>query len=114
KSFSLLCSQAFRRATVEILPMAAKFMRSFPNAAPNAAMQYVSCLRNAAKPARAVNASRAPADLLRDLIAVHLANTAAGACASYMRALLRDRRNLGEDAMVRQTRRRVEAGRERD
>ena len=86
KQFSRVLSQNFRRAVAKVFPTVSKFMKSFPDARAEVAMQYVSSLRKAVERAQPFNALRPPADVLADMIAVHMENAAAGACASYMRA----------------------------
>src|SRR3989454_3841419 len=41
RSFSLLLSQEFTLAVKRVLPLLAKFMKAFPNAPPDASMQYM-------------------------------------------------------------------------
>lgn len=103
RSFQLLLSQEFNLAVKRVLPSLAKFMKSFPNAPADASMQYMSSIRKATEASQAVNASRSSAELLRDLIRVHLENSAVGACSSYMRFLLRRRPTTSAVALLRQT-----------
>src|SRR6266568_7056743 len=103
RSFSLLLSQEFNLALKRVLPLLAKFMKAFPNAPPDASMQYMASIRKATKVLQAANPSRPTAELLRDLIRVHLENAAVSACASYMRSLLGARPNMSVGLLVRQT-----------
>jgi hypothetical protein len=104
RAFSRLLSNAFDRASEKILPDLAKFMKTFPDATADIAMQYMAAIRKASSKSPEVR-SRPPADLLRDLINVHMENCVAGACSSYMRGLLSHRPGPGTGALLRQTRR---------
>src|SRR5262245_60468992 len=114
KSFSLLLSENFDSAVIKILPALAKFMTAFPTAAPDASMQYMASSRKAKHEVQQVNTARPPSDLLRDLISVHLENTAVGACSSYMRSLLRRQPNRSTASLIRQTRLFLESTRKSD
>jgi hypothetical protein len=81
RSFSLLLAQTFKAAESRVLPALAKFMKAFPNSPADVAMQYMAAVRKAMQHVGGVNPSRPPADLLQDLIRVHLENVVAGACA---------------------------------
>jgi len=105
RSFSFLLVQEFNLAMERVLSPVANFMKAFPNAAVDASIQYVASIRKATRDMRAVNRSRPAADLLRDLIRVHLENTAVAACSSYMRFLLRCQPHKSAGALVRQTKR---------
>ncbi|HET9215707.1 MAG TPA: citrate/2-methylcitrate synthase [Terriglobia bacterium] len=91
KQFSKLLSHAFTQAVRKVLPPLAKFMKSFPYAHPDVAMQYMSALRNATERARPLHPSRPAALVLTDMVAVHMENVAVAAGASYMRAGARPR-----------------------
>lgn len=101
-SFKVLLSREFNRAVERVLPSLAKFMKAFPRAPFDAAMQYMASIRKAMGDSRPVNASRPAADLLRDLVRVHLENAAVGACSSYMRFLLSRRPGAGAQVLLRQ------------
>ena len=103
RSFWLLLSQEFNLAMTRVLPALAKFMQAFPDAPPDASMQYMASIRKATKDLQAVNSSRRAGDLLRDLIRVHLENASVAACSSYMRFLLSRRPNTSPGALLRQT-----------
>lgn len=104
RAFSRLLSNAFDRASEKILPDLAKFMKTFPDATADIAMQYMAAIRKASSKSPEVR-SRPPADLLRDLINVHMENCVAGACSSYMRGLLSHRPGPSTGALLRQIRR---------
>jgi citrate synthase len=91
RSFLSFMSREFNAVVKRTLPEIAKFMKRFPEAHPEAAMQYLASIRKASNGSRPVNSSRPPEELLQDLISVHLENASAGACASYMRALVNRR-----------------------
>ena len=103
RSFSFLLGQEFNLAMERVLSPVANFMKAFPDAAADASIQYMASIRKAARDMRAVNTSRPAADLLCDLIRIHLENTAVAACSSYMRFLLRRQPHKSAGALVRQT-----------
>lgn len=103
RSFCVLLSQEFDLAVKRVLPPLADFMKTFPDARTDTSMQYMASIRKAGKDVQPVNASRPTADLLRDLIRVHLENAAVGACSSYMRFLLGRQPNAGAGALLRRT-----------
>src|SRR5262249_43166700 len=100
---STMLSRAFRSAVADIGPTLAAFVKRFPSAAPDVAMQYMAAIRKAKGGAHPVNASRPPAELLQDLISTHMENVATGACASYMRGLLKRRMSMSSSALARET-----------
>ena len=114
RSFGLLLSQAFNLAVKRVLPSLVKFMKAFPNAPADASMQYMASIRKAANDLQPVNPSRPTADLLRDLIRVHLENAAVGACSSYMRFLLSRRSDTSAGVLLRQTKLFLESAPQRD
>src|SRR4029453_19236814 len=87
KKLSRQISVALSGARNRVLPILAEFMRSFPGAAPDVAMQYVAAVRKAAAQPRGVR-NRPPGDLLRELFAAHVENAFASIGSSYMRGLL--------------------------
>jgi citrate synthase len=103
RAFSEMLSDSFEQAVRKVLPAIAKFMKAFPNAPPDVSMQYMASIRKAAEVSAAVNRLRPAADLLQDLIHIHLENAAAGACSSYIRGLLRRRPNMSAATLLRQT-----------
>jgi citrate synthase len=109
RTFASLLSDAFSLGVKNVLPTLAQFMKTFPQAAPNIAMQYMAAIRDAKSPAQAVNASRPPAELLRDLITTQMENAAVGACSSYMRVLLDRRPGTSTTKLAGQTRLFVES-----
>src|SRR5881296_116265 len=64
RSFSRLLSQAFEDAGKKVLPELAKFMKAFPSAHVDVAMQYMASIRKATGEVDAVHPSRPAADLL--------------------------------------------------
>jgi citrate synthase len=114
RSFGMLLSQEFKRAVERVLASLAKFMKAFPDAPADASMQYMASIRKATKDLQPVNASRSTADLLRDLIRVHLENAAVVACSSYMRFLLSRRPKMSAGVLLRQTKVFLESTKQRD
>jgi citrate synthase len=114
RSFSMLLSQEFNLAVKRVLPSLAKFMKAFPNAPTDASMQYMASIRKATKDFLPVNTSRPTADLLRDLITIHLENAAVGACSSFMRFLLSRRPNTSAGVLLRQTKLFLESAQRND
>lgn len=108
-SFRRLLSRSFQDASRKVLPPLAAFMKAFPNAPANVAMQHLASLRNAGEEARRISPLVRPADLLEFLVRVHLENTAAGVEASYMRHLLKNRPGASAATLIRNTRRFVES-----
>jgi citrate synthase len=103
-SFSRLLLLAFQGGTEKVLPALAPFMKAFPHALSEIAMQHLASIRKAGQDSQAVSPFRPPADLLNDLIGVHVENAVTGAASSYMRHLLKNRPGMGATALVRQTR----------
>jgi citrate synthase len=62
------------------------FMKSFPHASPDIAMQYWASIRKATRKVGQINASRPPAELLAEMIDVHMENVAVAGLASALRA----------------------------
>jgi citrate synthase len=104
KTFSRFLSGTFADAIERVLPDLAAFMKRFPAASADVSMQYMSAMRKASGVAQEVR-SRPPAELLRDLMAVHLENVVAGACSSYMRAMLVRRPKITAGLLLRETKR---------
>src|SRR5688572_10631018 len=86
-----------------VLPMLASFMTAYPDASADIAMQHISIVRKAQGKTRGVR-GRSPADLLGDLIQVHMESALVGACSSYMRALLHKRSKVTTKSLIRSTR----------
>jgi citrate synthase len=63
-----------------------EFMKNFPGASPDIAMQHWATLRKAGRKDGQVNSSRPPAELLAEMIDVHMENVAVAGLASAMRA----------------------------
>ena len=91
KQFSSALSRSFKQAVGKVLPPLAKFMKSFPSARADVAMQYMSAMRKASEHARPLHPSRPSAAALSDMITIHMENVAAAAGASSMRAGARPR-----------------------
>src|SRR5262249_49841345 len=53
-----------------------EFMRSFPDAPPEVAIQHWAAFRKASRKVGAINTSRAPAELLAEMIEIHMENIA--------------------------------------
>jgi citrate synthase len=62
------------------------FMRNFPNASPDIVTQHCASLRKAMRRAGQINAARPPAEVLAEMIEVHMENVAVAGLASAMRA----------------------------
>jgi citrate synthase len=101
--FLRLIAREFELAVERVVKPVAAFLEDFPDAPADLVMQHLAVLRKAAGDRAAINASIPAADLLRNLIRVHLENVAAGACASHMRTLPNHRRVSGPAGLVRQT-----------
>jgi citrate synthase len=63
-----------------------EFIKTFPNASPDIAVQHWASLRKAARKVGPINASRAPGELLAEMIDIHMENVAVAALASAQRA----------------------------
>jgi citrate synthase len=100
--FARQLSGAFMAGEDFGLRVLAEFMRSFPHAPTDAAMQYVASIRKATSGSPGVR-NRPPRDLLRDLIAIHMENALVSAGSSFMRGLLNHKPGLSSAALVRRT-----------
>jgi hypothetical protein len=80
-------SNAFEAGLDKPLRTIAEFMKRFPAAAPDIAMQHWASLRKASRTIRPINLSQPHDKLLAEMIEVHMENVAVGAVASYMRSL---------------------------
>jgi citrate synthase len=114
RSFSRLLAGAFEVAVTKVLATLARFMETFPDATADVSMEYVASIRKAKHEDQPLNNSRPPADLLCDLIRIHMENAAVGACSSYMRSLLNDRPHVNAATLVRATRGFLESIRSND
>lgn len=108
RSFSRLLSSAFESAKERVLPALAKFMTAFPITTADIAMQHMAVLRKAKQKAQGIR-SRSSADLLRDLITLHMENIVAAACSSYMRSLGDRPKKTSAGKLLSQTREFVES-----
>jgi citrate synthase len=102
-AFVRVLARIFERALETGLPALAKFMKAFPEAPADVSMQYMSALRKARGEIHTLNATRAPGEVLQDLITAHLNNTIAGACSSYMRFLLQQKSGTNAASLAGQT-----------
>jgi citrate synthase len=107
RAFSRMLSTAFESAKERVLPELAEFMTAFPIATADIAMQHVAVLRKATQKTQGVR-SRSSADLLRDLIGVHMENVVAAASSSYMRALS-ERKGRSAGRLLQRTRQFLES-----
>lgn len=107
RAFSRMLSTAFESAKERVLPALAEFMTAFPIATADVAMQHVAVLRKATQKTQGVR-SRSSADLLRDLIGVHMENVVAAASSSYMRALS-ERKGRSAERLLQRTRQFLES-----
>ena len=78
-------SRYFNQTMKSAVPELAKFMKRFPKAAPEIAMQYMAAVRKASAKGHPLDRLRASEETLVDLFTTHMGNVAVGACASYMR-----------------------------
>jgi citrate synthase len=108
KVLTRLLADSFRNAQRRVLSPLAQFMSTFPKTTADVAMQYMAAIRKASGKSQEVR-SRAPADLLVDLINVHLENCIAGACSSYMRGLSSRGTKATSKMLLRQTERFLKA-----
>ena len=92
--FSALISRNFYQSvTAPPLDELARFIKKFPSAGPELAIEHFVSLRKAEETAsgrefEGIRARREPGNLLKEMLRVHLSNAAVGACASYMRQRL--------------------------
>ncbi|PYS53507.1 MAG: hypothetical protein DMG13_12120 [Acidobacteria bacterium] len=103
--FSGFISRSFASAVDPAGPILqlAKLMKTFPETAPDIAMQHGAALRKARYHSRGINTSRSADELLAEMIQVHIENTAVATCASYMRALLQKSPRMTETGLVSHT-----------
>lgn len=62
-----------------------EFMKTFPDAPPDVVIQHWASFRKASRKIGPINASRPPAELLAEMIEIHMENVAVAAVASFMR-----------------------------
>ena len=100
--FSNCIAQAFASALGPDgrMPQLARFIKRFPEASPDIAMQHCASVCKAQRRSGGINGSRPPDELLAEMIEVHMGNAAVGAGSSYMRSLLRTSPQMTESAMV--------------
>ena len=74
-----------------IINQIAEFVKSFPDAGPEAVIQHFSTLRKLSIPhQKGIKGTRKPGALLMELISTHMENVALGTISVYMRHQLRD------------------------
>jgi citrate synthase len=103
KSFAQVLSDEFNRALKRIIPGVAAFIKAFPHAPPDASMQYMASIRRATGDIYPLNTTGPAAELLWNLVRVHLENAAVCACSSYMRYLLGRRPRASARMLIGQT-----------
>jgi citrate synthase len=114
RKFTKILSDTLQRGVENTLHDVAAFMKAFPHSPAHLAIQHAAVIRNASGKVNGVTSARPPAELLADLIAVHLENAAVGTCASYMRGLLDRRPKMSSPSLVRNTRSWIEASSRQD
>src|SRR5215831_9269308 len=62
-----------------------EFMKTFPDAPPDVAIQHWASFRKASRKIGQINAMRAPAELLAEMIEIHMENVAVAALAALLR-----------------------------
>ncbi len=76
--------------TLPLINQVAEFVKSFPDAGPEAAIQHFSTLRKLSEPnQKGIKGTRDPEDLLLEFIDTHMENVAVGTVSVYMRHQLR-------------------------
>ncbi len=78
--------QSVERGIQQCFEKTRGFMQDFPDASPDIAMQYWASIRKASRRVGPINAARPPADMLAEMIDVHMENVAVAGLASAMRA----------------------------
>ena len=74
-----------------LINQVAEFVKAFPNAGPEAAIQHFSTLRKLSIPdQKGINGTREPEALLLEFIETHMENVAVGTVSAYMRHQLRE------------------------
>ena len=79
-------AQSLKRGIERSFEKTREFMKAYPNASPDTAIQYWASIRKAAGKIGPINVSRPPAELLAEMIDIHLENVAVAGLASAMRA----------------------------
>lgn len=85
-SFREYLSRSLERAMPQCFEETRDFMRRFPEAAPDIAMQHWAAVRKASRKVGQINSSRPAGELLAEMIDVHVENIAVAGLASAMRA----------------------------
>jgi citrate synthase len=107
RAFRRILGRAFEAALGDPLSETAEFVKRFPRATPDVAMQHAAALRKAASSGKGedgINPRREPGKLLTRMIAVHMENVAVAAAASYLRHLLAESGKTRASELCRQTR----------
>jgi len=98
-----LIAGSFEAGLVKPARETAEFMKAFPDASPDIAMQHRASLRKAAGGVGPVNMRRTPDSLLAEMVATHMENVAVAASASYMRELLNQSPKASAADLVKRT-----------
>jgi citrate synthase len=107
QSFRRMLNRAFAAALGTPLRATAEFLKRFPSATPDIAMQHAAAVRKASDRSKGedgISPRREPGKLMARMIAVHLENVAAAASASYMRHLLKQSSKVQPAELCRRTR----------
>lgn len=84
-----------------LINQVAEFVKAFPEAGPEAAIQHFSTLRKLNHPnQKGINSTRHPGALLLELIGTHMENVAVGTVSVYMRHQLRENNALHPDVLA--------------
>ena len=86
KAFQSYLQQSLELGLQRSFGAISDFMRRFPEAPPDVAMQYWASVRKAARKIGQVNSSRNPGELLAEMIELHMENVAVAGLASALRA----------------------------
>jgi len=101
KLFERFLSNTFESGLNKPLKTIAAFMKRFPAATPDIAMQHWAAIRKATRTVGPIHALRPPDKLLAEMIEIHMENVAVAAMASYMRSLKPADRLSGTSKFIR-------------
>ena len=79
-------AESFSQGLARSRQSTTEFMKKFPEAPPDVAIQHWASIRKSARTIGAINLSRQPAELLSEMIEVHMENVAVAGLASSLRA----------------------------
>src|SRR5579884_2777460 len=82
--FRQFIAQSFSKGLSRVLGKTQEFMKTFPDAPPDVAIQHFGAFRKASRKIGQINASRPAAELLAEMIEIHMENVAVAAVASFM------------------------------